>query len=69
MQHPGHVVEFSFAFLIEDKEPVVKEPEMVRFGIDVHASDQADAGNHPVGTAAVLVADQFDAPAARVDAE
>ena len=42
---------------------------MVRFGIDVHAGDQADANNHPEGIAAVLVADQFDAPAARVDAE
>ena len=36
---------------------------MVRLGIDAHAGDQADAGNHAVGVAAVLPAHQLDASA------
>ncbi len=62
-QHVGHVVELSLAVGVGGEEAVVDEPELVRVGVDVHADDQADAGNHAVGVAAVLAADQFDAPA------
>ena len=62
-EHVGYVVELGFAVGFGGEEAVVKQPELVRVGIDVHAGHQADAGNHAVGVAAVLTADQVDAPA------
>ena len=62
-QHIGYVVELGLAIPVGGEEAVIKQPELVGFGVDVHASDQADASNHAVGVAAVLVADQFDASA------
>ena len=47
----------------EAKRAVVNQPELVGVGIDVHARDQADAGNHAVGVAAVLAPHESDAPA------
>ena len=58
----GHVVELGLAAHVGGEEAVVDEPELVGVGVDVHAGDQADAGKHAVGVAAVLATDQFDAP-------
>ena len=63
IEHVGHVVELGLAVGVGGEEAVVDEPELVGFGVDVHAVDQADAGNHAVGVARILATHQLDAPA------
>ena len=60
-QHVGHVPELGLAVPVGSEEAVINQPELV--GVDAHAIDQPDAGNHAVGVAAVLAAHQIDAPA------
>ena len=44
-QHIGYVLELGLAVHIGGEEAVVNPPELVGFGVDVHAIDQADAGS------------------------
>ena len=55
-EHIGHVLELGLTVHVGGEEAVVDKPELVDFRVDVHAGDQADAGNHAVGVAAVLAA-------------
>ena len=61
-KYAGHVLELDLAVHIGSEETVVNQSKLIGVGVDVHTIDQADAGNHAVGVAAILAADQFNAP-------